>query len=535
MRFKTALLSGLLFASITGSAFAYDAQLKPFGDVQAADWSQDFIYSLSSLGIIDGISDTSYQPQGILSREAFVKLLVSAAKINTEAVSGNGPADVGSGRWSYPFITAAYQRHWIDFMLDANGAFRPEQTITREEVAALMGTFLLSAQPQDVNQMWSSSNWMKQQDTSKFADQKNINEPIRPAIYYTVNRGIMEGDQTGFRPKDPLTRKEAAAVVYRLIDSEMAGKTLDINGFYAIRSYPALNRMSALTNVTVGWSHLEYDTPGNARLNTESTEYKIPSGSEEVIQAADAAQVRKDLMVYYSDTNLKDFIKDIPAQESFIRSLTTVLQDARYSFTGVCIDFEGLADEASAPDYVRFLQNVKAKLGNRTLSVAVPPTYYYKGYDLQGIGQTADSVILMAYDFTHDDGHLPSAPLPLVNDAVEQALKHIPKEKLILGISKQANQWITQGGSTQRFSPEIADVEKRLVMPGSTLAWNLPYFLNSIAFQDERGSHEIYYEDSSSINKKLWLAKFYGLKGVSLWYMGNFTVNDWDLFAKQKK
>jgi spore germination protein YaaH len=116
---------------------------------------------------------------------------------------------------------------------------------------------------------------------------------------------------------------------------------------------------------------------------------------------------------------------------------------------------------------------------------------------------------------------------------VEKALLKIPAQKLILGISKQANQWITSNEITTRYSPDIAEVEKRLISPGSLVTWSLPYYLKRITFQDPRGSHDIYYEDSAAIEKKLWLAKFYGLKGVSLWYMGNFTSADWDVIQNR--
>jgi spore germination protein YaaH len=72
-----------------------------------------------------------------------------------------------------------------------------------------------------------------------------------------------------------------------------------------------------------------------------------------------------------------------------------------------------------------------------------------------------------------------------------------------------------------------------MISPGSVVTWSLPYFLKRITFQDQRGSHDIYYEDSAAIEKKLWLAKFYGLKGVSLWYMGNFTSADWDVIQNR--
>src|SRR5690606_31482153 len=104
--------------------------------------------------------------------------------------------------------------------------------------------------------------------------------------------------------------------------------------------------------------------------------------------------------------------------------------------------------------------------------------------------------------------------------------------KLVLGISKQANQWITTDGVTKPpLSPAIAEVEKRLTTPDVVNTWSMPYFLTKAEFIDDRGSHVLYYEDTQSIEKKIMLAKFYGLKGVSLWFMGSYTAEDWNLIG----
>lgn len=84
--------------------------------------------------------------------------------------------------------------------------------------------------------------------------------------------------------------------------------------------------MPLLDQVTFGWSHLNYATPGNAQLETVTTEYRIPSGWEEVVQTANAAKIQKDLMVYYGEKNLKDFLKDEPAQQAFINLYKQFLQ-----------------------------------------------------------------------------------------------------------------------------------------------------------------------------------------------------------------
>ncbi|OCT16895.1 glycoside hydrolase [Paenibacillus pectinilyticus] len=531
---KKTILMGLIFTFLfANSAFAYDVGLLPFKD-EEQDYSKDPIYTLSALGIINGYEDRTYRPNEDLSREAFIKLLVMANKLEQTPALGQTPSDVTKDRWSAPYISVVFQKKWIDSLLDQSGLFHPAQTITREEVAMLVGKALLDAESEQARQQWLTTDWKTERDARGFKDHAAINEAMQPYVYYASHRGIMEGDSAGFNPQQPLIRKQAAAVIYRLMDKRVSEQKMDFTGYYAIQSYAAINQMNKLSNVILGWSHLDYAGAGTASLNLSTTVNRVPSGYEEVIASANAAHLTKELMVFYDSSNLKDFLKDASAQKSFITSLLTTLKDPAYSFTGVSIDFEGLTDAASAADYTQFLQGLKNQLGTLTLSVAVPPVYYYKGYDLKAIGKLADTVILMAYDFTHDESVLPSAPLPLVNDTVVTALQVIPNDKLVLGISKQANQWITTAGVTgPALNPAIADVEKRLVMPGIDLTWTMPYYLEKATFSDDRGSHVIYYEDSQSIAKKIWLAKFYNLKAVSLWYMGNYTAADWEQVGQQ--
>lgn len=533
---KTGALGVMLFMLLANQAFAYDAVLQPFKD-ETNDYSRESIYTLSALGVISGYEDRTYRPDADMSREAFVKLLVMGSQLDPTSAKGGTPADVAGNRWSAPYIAVAQERQWIDSLLDKQGLFHPAQTITRQEVAMLVGKSLLDTEQTEVRSQWLATDWKKERDKRAFKDRTAIAAAMQPYVYYAAYRGIMEGDKAGFKPQEPLIRKQAAAVIYRLIDKRIAEQTIDFTGFYAIQSYPAIHQMSKLSDVVMGWSHLEYAAPGTATLNTSTTVHRMPSGYEEVISAADAAGIPKELMVFYDGSDLKDFLGDKPAQTSFIADLLATLNDPAYSFTGVSIDFEGLKEAGSAADYVRFLRDLKAQLAGLglTLSVSVPPVNYYKGYDLEAIGKLADTVILMAYDFTHNESELPSAPLPLVNETVANALKYIPKEKLVLGISKQANQWITTpaGVKGDALSPLITEVEKRLAMPGVAKSFAMPYFLTKATFTDERGSHVLYYEDTQSMAKKLWLAKFYGLKGVSLWFMGNYTDSDWALVGEQ--
>jgi hypothetical protein len=521
-----------LFAT-AANTYAYDVPMVTYKDVADQAWEKDYVYTLSALGIIEGYPDSRYHSEEALSREAFIKLLVAAAKLDISHASGTVPTDA-TGRWSAPYIAAASERHWIDFMVNEAGELKPEQPITREEVAAVVGKYLLD-KAGTAGSQWTSGDWSKERDERAFADSSKINANLAPYVFYTVNRTVMEGDNQGFRPKSGLIRSEAAAVINRLVDIEAAGKKLEVTGFYAIKSSPAIGRMPLVDNVAMGWSHLEYDTEGTAKLGTGTTAYKVPDGYADVVKSADQAHVHKDLMVFYNDgKKLSVFLQDAPAQMAFIGQLVTKLGDPAFGFFGVSLDFEGLMDASEAPNYLQFVRDVKAAIGSKTLSVSVPTDYYYKGYDLKGLSETTDTLNLMAYDFTHDDSNLPSAPLPLVRDGVERALRQgVPASKLVLGISKQANQWITTNGKTTTAGPGIDLVEKRLADPNASKTWSMPYFLKLIHYQDGSTANEIYYEDTQSIAKKIWLAKVYSLKGISLWHMGNFTASDWDTIAKR--
>ncbi|MDF2713509.1 MAG: glycoside hydrolase [Paenibacillus sp.] len=474
-----------------------------------------------------------YHSEEALSREAFIKLLVAAAKLDITHPSGAVPADAAD-RWSTPYIAAASDRHWIDFMVNEAGELKPEQPILREEVAAVVGKYLLDMAG-TTGSSWISGDWTNERDQRAFADGSLIHANLAPYVFYTVNQNVMEGDNQGFRPTSGLIRSEAAAVIYRLIDIKAAKKELEVTGFYAIKSSPAISRMTLVDNVTMGWSHLEYETAGTAKLGMDTTTYKVPDGYEDVMKSADQAQISKDLMVFYSDgKKLSEFLQDAPAQDAFIGQLVLILGDPAFGFSGVSLDLEGLVEESNAPNYLQFVRKVKAAIGSKNLTVSVPTDYYYKGYDFKGLSETADTLNLMAYDFTHDASNLPSAPLPLVRDGVERALRSgVPASKLVLGISKQANQWITTNGITTTAGPAIELVEKRLADPNAAKTWSMPYFLKLIQYQDGGTVNDIYYEDSQSIAKKIWLAKVYNLKGISLWHMGNFTASDWDTIARR--
>ncbi|MBD8497318.1 glycosyl hydrolase family 18 protein [Paenibacillus arenosi] len=535
---KIATLSAamMLFAG-TGSAFAYNAQLKPYSDVKK-DWASESIYKLSVTGVVSGMGNGTFQGNGVLTREAFIKMLMAAnpQQIESKTNTSMKLTDMQNAtHWSYDYVKKAYDQGLIQFMIKDN-QFKPKREITREEVAVLTGNLLLQKKTDAERKAWEDSGWKNEQSIRKLADASKINPSYLPELYYSSSLGIMVGDKTGaFRPHASLTRKEAASIIERVINERIKEQPLSGIGYYAIESFKQANQMSHLKDIKFGWSELSYTADGMATLDMKSGEYAVPNGWEAAIQIADQNKVHKELSIFAHNGKgqLSKFLMDAPAQQAFIQSVQSEFANNPYGFTGISVDFEGIKKESEQAAFVSFLRELKQSLNGLTLSVAVPPTNWYKGYDLKSIGAIADQVILMAYDYTHMESKLPSAPLPLVNETIQSALKVIPKKKLVLGISKQANQWITRtDGTVVSEQPSIKLVEERAAKPGSKVEFVTPYFLSKITFKDDRGSHEIWYEDAQSIEHKIWLAKFYDLQGVSLWHMGNYTAADYEIIKQ---
>lgn len=533
---KIALFSmAIILCAGSGSTMAYSAQTQAFSDVPN-DWAAGSIYKLSTLGVISGMGKGTFKGDAVLTREAFVKMLMASLQVKSSTTPTMKLQDMQDPkRWSYPYIKSAYDQDLIDFMIKDN-RFNPTQEITREEVAVLTGRMLLQELDNQEQDSWNKTGWKAEADKRKFKDASQIDSNFQADLYYSAQLGMMVGDESGkFRPKASLNRKEAAVIIERMINERIKETEVAGIGYYAIESFKQAQQMQFLNEVKFGWSELSYKADGTASLDLNNSFYSVPSGWESAIQIADQYQVQKELSVFSDnkDQKLSKFLKDLPAQKAFIQSVQDTLKNNTYGFTGISIDFEGLINSSEQSAFVAFLKTLRQELDGLTLSVAVPPTEWYKGYDLRQIGQIADQVIVMAYDYTHLESNLPSAPLPLVNETIQIALKDIPKNKLILGISKQANQWITRNdGTVVLENPAIKLVEERATKTGSKTVFSYPYFLEKITFEDDRGNHVIWYEDEQSIEAKIWLAKYYGLHGVSLWYMGNYTAADYEVVKR---
>jgi hypothetical protein len=252
--------------------------------------------------------------------------------------------------------------------------------------------------------------------------------------------------------------------------------------FYAISSFAERKYITDFDAVSFGWARI--DGGGNLTLTGKDFYWPKPSGDltpEAIVDETAAGGTSPQLMVVATDGNgeLTKLLEDESLRAKAIESMVGLAVEKH--FQGITIDFEGLgltgdlpAVQKSLNEFVQLLDE-SANSAHLKLTLALHPLNgSYKGYDYKVLAAHADELVIMAYDYSYEKG---PEPLNLVDQAIQLALKEVPKERLLLGISM--------------------------------------------------GS-----ENAQTINGKIGLAKRYALKGIAVWRLG--LIGDQTMKEMQK-
>ena len=104
----------------------------PFSDVPKGCWAANYIGYMRQFGIITGYSDGSFRPDAPVTRAEFAAIASRFEKLTEGSKSFT---DVPDTYWAARYINFAATRGWVTGYSD--GTFKPENTITRAEVAAV--------------------------------------------------------------------------------------------------------------------------------------------------------------------------------------------------------------------------------------------------------------------------------------------------------------------------------------------------------------------------------------------------------------
>ena len=166
-----------------------------FSDINSTQWWYDDVVAAANNGYIHGRGNGVFDPTGEITRAEFATMIANAMNYEDKPESPAAFTDV-NGHWAEDAINFCAENGIIDGYADCS--FRPDQTITRQEVAAIL------ARAFD----------LVEESNKKYTDDNLIPEWSRDYVYLAKGSELMNGDAKGtFRPTDTLIRAEAATIL----------------------------------------------------------------------------------------------------------------------------------------------------------------------------------------------------------------------------------------------------------------------------------------------------------------------------------
>ncbi|WP_427338243.1 glycosyl hydrolase family 18 protein [Caloranaerobacter sp. DY30410] len=233
----------------------------------------------------------------------------------------------------------------------------------------------------------------------------------------------------------------------------------------------------------------------------------------------------------------KQFLKSRQVQENLIKQL--VVYSSIYNLDGINIDFENVYYE-DKDRLTEFVKKLTEALKQQNIIVSMDMTVpsanpnWSKFYDREKLSKILDYCIVMTYD-----EHWATSPksgsvasIGWVIKGIENSLKYIPEEKLIMGLPFYTREWEEYKDNKGRLRVKskvltMKDVEKIIKENSLEVIWlkesgqyYTEYFRNGKKYR-------IWIEDDKSIELKAKLIYRYNLAGVASWRKGFEKESIW--------
>ncbi len=213
-----------------------------------------------------------------------------------------------------------------------------------------------------------------------------------------------------------------------------------------------------------------------------------------------------------------------------------VAQAVAYSLDGVNIDFEQLKS-AAGPGYGEFIRELALKCHKNDIVLSIDnyvPSDYTAFYDRANQAKFADYVVIMAYDeYTTTSTEAGStASISFVKQGVEDTLKEVPKEQIILGMPFYTRLWTEENGALSCTAMRMNEISDFLAQHNATATWDDSLGQNYAEVSEDTKTYKIWVEDSYSIEEKLKVLDSNSLAGGAFWKSGQELPEVWDIINK---
>lgn len=241
----------------------------------------------------------------------------------------------------------------------------------------------------------------------------------------------------------------------------------------------------------------------------------------------------------FSNNLIHGMLENEEGKERLMEELLAEMR--RSSFSGVDVDFEYILAE-DRDLFTGFVAELTRRMNAEGYRVSVAlapktsadqPGLLYEGKDYRGLGEAANEVLLMTYEWGYKYGPpMAVAPLNKVRQVVEYALTEIAPEKILLGVPNYGYDWILPfvRGESQAVTIGHVEAVQIAINNGVPIQYDetaqSPFFL----YERDGVMHEVWFEDVRSLERKYDLIRESGLRGMGVWQIMRLFRAMWLLY-----
>ena len=192
----------LMEAGSTGCAKDGTCPIAEFSDASPTAWYHDGVHYCLENGMMHGYGNGEFRPNSNVTRAEVAQILYNREG-RPSANAGGAFKDVPKDMWCFSAVTWGQEKGLLKGYND--GGFRPGESITREQLAAII---------------WRYAGSPAAEGSLSFTDANSIASYAKDAALWAAREGIIGGYNDGsFGPGRSATRAETATILARYINS----------------------------------------------------------------------------------------------------------------------------------------------------------------------------------------------------------------------------------------------------------------------------------------------------------------------------
>ena len=179
-----------------------DCPAHSFSDVKVGSWYHEAVDYALKAGLMNGMGDGKFDPDGSLTRAMLVTILYRAEGSPNVSGEANPFTDVKSGQWYTDAVIWAAHEGIVNGMTETT--FAPNLKITREQIATIL--YRYAGSPKTDGSL------------DEFSDALTVSPYAIDAMRWSVEEGIINGMDGKLAPKDNATRAQIATLLMRYLE-----------------------------------------------------------------------------------------------------------------------------------------------------------------------------------------------------------------------------------------------------------------------------------------------------------------------------